>query len=454
VASCGANFEWSCRQELAQKNTALDARPGRRPVEPTDALANRGAKLHLLQKLDIISSTKAIAQEGLVDRILRFCMQSDASTTIRAACWCVCTAVHTLQKGQSMTTYESDCAWAITMGTLPKGVHYVSDNSGREMATCADTILLQHLRDIIHASPFISIAVDDSARMEQCCIVIFTLQDGRRVPHLLKMHALPGALVDAESICTEIIAFLCGEMHGQQLQGEGYGVAGLSRSDLARKLVGIGSDGAPWSAFFGKDNGVCQRIIRHAPHAVAHWCASHRVGLAGRDLQEDARVARVHRVLVQIAQHMNGSVKRVQTKIEYMQDADMREVAIRNLHDVRWLSVYSALLNVLKQYGPLVLYFFDGSEWSNDEGAQCRGIASSLCDVKCMLLMHGMVALVHPVYKLCKALQCADSGLPDVIPLIETALQELRGLFLDSPPCAKEGSQEDGVHAEIGSQIW
>jgi hypothetical protein len=68
-------------------------------------------------------------------------------------------------------------------------------------------------------------------------------------------------------------------------------------------------------------------------------------------------------------------------------------------------------------------------------------------DVSCMLLMHGMVALLHPVYKLCKALQCADSGLPDVTPLIETALQELQGLLLDNLPCTKEGSQED-VHPE------
>jgi hypothetical protein len=34
-----------------------------------------------------------------------------------------------------------------------------------------------------------------------------------------------------------------------------------------------------------------------------------------------------------------------------------------------------------------------------------------------------------------------------VIPLIETALQELQGLFLDNPSCTKEGSQED-VHPE------
>jgi hypothetical protein len=160
---------------MKEKNTALDDGPGGWPAGPTDALASKGAKVHLLQKLDIISSTKVTSQEGLVDRILRCSMLSDASTTIRAACWCVCTAVHTLQEGQSMTTYESDCAWAITMGTLPQDVHYVSNSTGWKMATCADTILLRHLRSIIRVSPLISIAVDhgdDSARTEQCCIVV------------------------------------------------------------------------------------------------------------------------------------------------------------------------------------------------------------------------------------------------------------------------------------------
>jgi hypothetical protein len=36
---------------------------------------------------------------------------------------------------------------------------------------------------------------------------------------------------------------------------------------------------------------------------------------------------------------------------------------------------------------------------------------------------------------------------PDVILVIETALQELQGLFLDNLPCKKEGSQKD-VHPE------
>jgi hypothetical protein len=97
-----------------------------------------------------------------------------------------------------------------------------------------------------------------------------------------------------------------------------------------------------------------------------------------------------------------------------------------------------------QKYGRLVPYFRDSSEWRNDEGAQCRGVGSSLSDVTCMLLKHGMIALLHPLYKLCKALQCADSGLPDVI---ETALKEQQGKFLDNSPCTKEGSHED-VHPE------
>jgi hypothetical protein len=38
-----------------------------------------------------------------------------------------------------------------------------------------------------------------------------------------------------------------------------------------------------------------------------------------------------------------------------------------------------------------------------------------------------------------------------VIPLIETALQELQGLFLDNPPCTKDCSQENVHHERAGS---
>lgn len=131
-----------------------------------------------------------------------------------------------------MTTYEQDCEWAQDCGIIPKGVHYTNDNAGWERARCADTVLLRRLRKLIAASPFISIPIDDSddsSKQEQCCIIILLLGYGWRVPHLLKMHALPGACTDAESITDEIIAVLCGVTPGQTLHEEGYGVAGLSR---------------------------------------------------------------------------------------------------------------------------------------------------------------------------------------------------------------------------------
>lgn len=57
-------------------------------------------------------------------------------------------------------------------------------------------VILEDLRALIAASRYINLSIDDSsdnASMEQCCIVIYLLNRGRREEHLLKFHALPGA---------------------------------------------------------------------------------------------------------------------------------------------------------------------------------------------------------------------------------------------------------------------
>jgi hypothetical protein len=56
----------------------------------------------------------------------------------------------------------------------------------------------------------------------------------------------------------------------------------------------------------------------------------------------------------------------------------------------------------LKQYGLLTAYYCVLGKGKESDQPQAKGIASSLCDVRCMLLMHGIVALLQPVQVLCK----------------------------------------------------
>ena len=222
------------------------------------------------------------------------------------------------------------------------------------------------------------------------------------------------------------MAVLCNDGADDELAGEGYAIAGLTRLESAKKMSGLASDGAP--AMFGDDNGALTQLIEAcAPHAIKTWCFTHRSGLVGRDMEKNPTVQVVRRFVVKIASDMNKSALRNQQRLEVLRDALNERIAVLNAHDVRWLSTLGAARNIGKQYGPLTLYY------SRRTDADAKGLFKRLSRTDYILQLHGVIGVLDPLQALSKALQRSDSGLPDVLPLADRARRTLRQLFLENP---------------------
>jgi hypothetical protein len=336
--------------------------------------------------------------------------------------------VHFLLHARSLTAYEDLISFMVLLGMLPFGLRLGGDDAAWKIARTAEKAVLAGLQQRVQDSPFLAVAIDDSAdnkRMEQCCIVLYLIHLGRREEHLIKFHALPGGKATAADICREVAHVLCTDVT-DVLDGEDYHVLGLSRSQAASKLVALSSDGA--AVMFGKEGGALKRLQEAlAPHAVLTWCFTHRAALAGRDMDENAIVAAVKRFAVAVSSDLKGSALRTQQRLRVLAEVLGKEIAILAPQQVRWLSLYTALCNINKQLGPLTVYYFDRAM---DGDAVAEWVSNNLTETTFVLMLHGIEGVLAPLQQLTKALQSADSGMPDVIPLVQQAKNTLHEQFL------------------------
>jgi hypothetical protein len=259
--------------------------------------------------------------------------------------------------------------------------------------------------------------------IESSAASVYLLHEGRREAHLLQLHELPGADAKADEIVREALHVMCTHPSADDLSGTGYGEGGVTLQQFGEKTVALASDGA--RVMFGSQNDALIQLQKVAPHAGIMWCCSHRIALAGRDMEDHASVKDLRRLVVNFASDLNGSTLRNQARLQVLRDLLSKDIAILSLHRVRWLSLFSALENILKQYGPLTVHY---SSRDDPGGAS---IAEKLTDTDMLLCMHGIMGILAPINRLCKRLQESGSGLPDVQRVIDDALLKLKLQFID-----------------------
>jgi len=186
--------------------------------------------------------------------------------------------------------------------------------------------------------------------------------------------------------------------------------------------VGLGSDGA--AVMFGAQNGALVRLRRFAPHALLLWDPAHRTGLSGRDLEQHKDVKQIKDLFALIAADQNHSAKRTQQRLLEAAAASVEACAVQGAKDIRWLSLQTSCLSVLKQYAVVAAYYMNRGV--SDSDSQAEGIWSYLSDARIMLFVHSLMAVLSPVNAACKRFQEAAGGLPDVQHTIDEAKETLQ----------------------------
>jgi hypothetical protein len=144
-------------------------------------------------------------------------------------------------------------------------------------------------------------------------------------------------------------------------------------------------------------------------------------------MDENAIIAAVKRFSVAVSSDLEISTLHTQERLQVLAEVLGKEIAILAPHQVRWLSLYTALCNINKQLGPLTVYYVDRAM---DGDALADRLSNNLTQTTFVLMLHGIGGVLAPLQRLTKGLQSADSGMPAVIPLVQQVKDTLHEQFL------------------------
>ena len=139
----------------------------------------------------------------------------------------------------------------------------------------------------------------------------------------------------------------------------------------------------------GKVNGVAGLFLRKTPRIVTKHCMAHRFTLStSQAAGKFSQLNDFKETLTSLFYYFSKSSSRTQTLKHIQKVLEAPVLNIREIHDIRWLSFYEALLSVYKNLVPLLMYF-DGLKKQKDpkgEGLGKKVNSYSFVYYTCLLL--------------------------------------------------------------------
>ena len=184
------------------------------------------------------------------------------------------TLFQVLSHGRPMCDYEREQYLLRHLKVKNVPQKHWSETSGWEMSKHLHASVLAALKEVIQSARIISISADEVTAIDNTLwlgVHMYAMNSWERVPHLLHLSCVSdGDSGTADSLTDTIMFSLLGKR-------------GLTREDIASKLVCFWADGA--STFQGLRKGVTTQIRdKWAPFLVGATCASHRINLVVENL--------------------------------------------------------------------------------------------------------------------------------------------------------------------------
>ena len=332
-----------------------------------------------------------------------------------------------LSHGRPMCDYEHEqyLLRHLKVKNLPK--KHWSETSGWEMSEHMHATVLLRLKSLVQSARFVSISADEVTAVDTTSwlgVHVYTMDSWERVPHLLHLSCLSdGGTAD---ILTNAIML--------SLVEEG----GLSREDIASKVVCFGADGV--STFQGPKTGVTTQIReKWAPFVIGANCASHRINLVVETLSQYPMVSRLEGLFQSLYSYFCRSHKR---HSELQKLADLMETKakkiLRNV-ETRWISMRGPAQRVLSEYKLLLAKMgVDMGPPTGPKGpAGAAGNFSCLSDIEVLLSLSCFIPLVNAVHSLIKLTQSRDVFICDFLQALRVCQNELARMFIDQATAFK-----------------
>jgi hypothetical protein len=177
-------------------------------------------------------------------------------------------------------------------------IKHWSETSGWEMAEHLHGCVLAALKGVVQSARIISISIDEVTAIDNTSWVgvhVYAMRSWERMPHLLHLSCV------SESGTSDHLTSVI--MHVLLVEG------GLSREEIASKLVCFGADGV--STFQGSKTGVTTQIReKWAPFTLGANCSNHRINFVVETLSNYPMVSRLESLFQSMYSYFCRSNKR------------------------------------------------------------------------------------------------------------------------------------------------
>jgi hypothetical protein len=181
------------------------------------------------------------------------------------------------------------------------------------------------------------------------------------------------------------------------------------------KLMAFGSDGA--AVMTGKKNGVATTIREKSPHCINIHCLAHKFNLATSQASRFVPYLKdqFEKGLTDLFYYFGGSKSgNRKCELEQIQRVlQMDVVKIKEVHEIRWIASYEAVLAVHRSWKALVTYF----ERHTDK--KCQELLEKLTDYRFAACIAMMMDILPAIAQVSLTLQKQDVDVAVVQPALE-----------------------------------
>jgi hypothetical protein len=283
----------------------------------------------------------------------------------------------------------------------------------------------QKTMQVLSDANFLSISADEVTSVDNTSwlsLHVYACQSWKRVPILLSLQRMvDGGGTDAvREMITSSLKF-----HG-----------GLLESQIAKKLVSVGTDGV--STFQGSRNGVMVQLQKFkAPYLFGVHCMAHRTNLVVEPLSNLPVVSKIESLCKNIHNYFSHSPKRHLEFTKLAEIVETKGLKILNNVKTRWISLLEPLKRVLGEYKTLIAKMCEDAAVKDLEPKAREAIEKAkhnldlLCDVGTLLALPCILPLLESVDSLMRFAQSRDIFVSNYVAAVKICQAELYEFYLD-----------------------
>ena len=314
-----------------------------------------------------------------------------------------------------------------------ENIHYSSRYTASELLDAISQDIDTTVTDKLNASPFITILTDettDIAMRKKMLMYACILDPVTFIPSTHYLTDIDVANGTGSHLASQIL---------QQLQ---------YRNIETSKLMGLGTDGV--SAITGRVNGLTGQLLRVDPHIVNIHCVAHRLALCTSQAAERLPALKEYQeTLTSLFYYFKGSASRCQNLADVQFILEEPKLKVKEIHQVRWFSFYSALQTVYRSMEALLSYF-DSADYRKDPKAV--GLHNKLSSKLFLYITYMMMDIMPVVTKLSLLFQKTDVDIGLFKLSVSECIASLRALKENDGAFVSKLLTTDSIHGKFRNE--